>query len=287
MSEPLKISCVIISYNCLESLEACIESIRKQEGLAYEIIVVDNDSSDGTAEYLKSADLKPLFPGENIGYGAAANLGAKEAKGEYILILNPDIELAKDALAALYSLAESDKNIGLISPILENPDGTPQLSARKFPGRRDFFVGRGSPLFKLGLTGEKTAGYIVPDGDQPIEVPAVSATAILISRKLFGLLGGFDPRFFLYLEDIDLCRRVSAEGFRIMLHPGVRVKHVWRSSSRKRPYFAIYHHHISVGKYFRKHYPRQWFYNIILYLALAGGLVVSFAIKALKPGDKG
>lgn len=280
------ISSIIVSYNCLESLKKCISSLKNQSGVENEIIVIDNDSKDGTVDFLVGQALTAIFAGENLGYGRAANLAAKQASGKYLLILNPDTEFPQSALADLLDFAEHADNVGMISPLLVNQDGSVQLSARSFPGRLDFLFGRGSPLFRLRLTGEDMAGYISSSDDRPFEVPAVSATAILIKREFFEKIGGFDPRFFLYLEDLDLCKRINEQGRKIILLQSVKVTHLWRASSRKRRFFAACQHHLSVWRYFNKHYPDQKFRNFILLVALAFGFMVSSILMVLGAGGK-
>jgi GT2 family glycosyltransferase len=275
------ITSIVVSYNCLESLKLCLQSLTDQKGVDNEIVVIDNDSGDGTQEYLKKEGIKAILSTSNLGYGRAVNLAANEATMKYLFILNPDTEVPSGSLNALYRYARASEEIGLISPVLRHPDGAPQLSARHFPGRLDFLVGRGSPLFKLGLAREKTAGYIWPENENPLEVPAVSATAVLIERELFCRIGGFDERFFLYLEDLDLCLRIRESGLKIMLLPSVQITHRWRQSSRNRRYFALYHHHLSVWRYFAKHRPQERFLNTILILALTTGFLVSSLMTAM------
>ena len=271
-----QISNIIVSYNCLESLKACVGSLENQTGVETEIIVIDNGSNDGTIDFLKESKFKAILSQKNLGYGAAVNRAAKKAEGKYLFILNPDTELAPASLEKLHKYAESNPDAGLVSASLRYPDGRIQLSAREFPRRRDFLLGRGSPLFKLGLTGEKEAGYITVNGDEPVNVPAVSATALLVRSDLFRRIGGCDERFFLYLEDLDLCRSVRNVELEVVLLPSVTVIHSWRESSRKRPYFSSFHHHFSVFKYYVKHYPNQWMYNFLLLFALVAGLAISF-----------
>ncbi len=273
-----QISNIIVSYKCLESLKTCVASLENQSGVESEIIVIDNGSNDDTVAFLKEQQFRTILSQKNLGYGAAVNRAAKNAEGKYLFILNPDTELPPTALEIIYGYAEDNSDVGLVSPCLRYPDGRSQLSARRFPRRRDFLLGRGSPLFLLGLTGEKEAGYIAIDGDEPVDVPAVSATALFVRSELFQKIGGFDERFFLYLEDLDLCRRVGNIGFKVSLLPSVKVLHSWRKSSGKRPYFSSFHHHISVFKYFRKHYPGQWLSNLTVLSALVAGFVISFFI---------
>lgn len=282
-----EITTIVVSHNCLESLKISLNSLRDQRGVKHEIIVVDNDSSDGTVEYLRQSEIKTVFSDVNIGYGRAVNLGAGEATGEYLFVLNPDTEFSSSTLADLYDFARNSENIGMISPLIRYPDGTVQLTSRNLPGRSEFFLGRGSPMFKFGITDESAAGYIKPKDNKPLEVPAVSATALFIKKEIFSEIGGFDGRFFLYLEDIDLCKRVAERGLRIMLLPSVSVTHFWRGSSRKRRFFSIYHHHLSVWKYFRKHFPDERIYNTVLLAAIVLGMIASSIIAVFKTGSEG
>ncbi len=277
-----QISNIIVSYNCLESLKTCVASLENQRGVESEIIVIDNGSNDGTVAFLKEQEFRTILSQKNLGYGAAVNRAAENAEGKYLFILNPDTELPPTSLEIIYRYAEDNPDVGLVSPSLCYPDGRLQLSARKFPRRRDFLLGRGSPLFLLGLTSEKEAGYIALDGDEPMDVPAVSATALSVGSELFQRIGGFDDRFFLYLEDLDLCRSVRNMGFKVALLPSVKVLHSWRKSSGKRPYFSSFHHHLSVFKYFRKHYPNQWLSNLLLLSALVAGFAISFFIITIR-----
>lgn len=273
-----------MSFDCLESLKECLASIDKQSGVRFEIIVLDNASKDGTRDFLKTYQTKSILSDKNIGFGAGVNRAAEIATGKYLFIANPDIVLPENALRYLCEKAEKLGEFGLISPLLVHPDGSMQLSARNYPGRLDFLFGRGSPLFKLGLSAEKSAGYLIPTGEDPVQVPAISATAIFIVKELFVRLGGFDKRFFMYLEDLDLCRRLRDRGLSIWLLPSLRVVHSWRKSSQTRPYFALYCHHLSVYRYFRKYFPAQWFNNSLLGVALVIGFIVSSLLKMTGKG---
>ncbi|UCC80930.1 MAG: glycosyltransferase family 2 protein [Candidatus Zixiibacteriota bacterium] len=272
------ISCIIVSYKSLDNLKECIESLLRQEGIAFEIVVVDNDSRDGTDQYLDELDIKSIQLNENRGFGAAVNLGAQKAEYKYLFILNPDTIVPQGSLKRLFHFAESGDEYGLIAPALEYPDGRPQISARKLPRRRDFLLSRGSPLFRIGITGEKEAGYIMPEGGGPVKIPAVSATALLIKTELFNDIGGFDQRFFMYMEDLDLCRRIRNMGLPVIFLPDVRIKHSWRKSSSRRPFFTAYHHHLSVLKYFVKYDKNRFIMNLFLGFAVGAGFISSVAV---------
>jgi GT2 family glycosyltransferase len=276
------ITCIIVSYKSLDSLKTCVEYIMRQDGVVFEIVVVDNDSRDGTDDYLNKLNIKSVLLDENRGFGAAVNLAAQKAEYKYLFILNPDTIIPRNSLSKLFLFAESKSDFGLIAPGLQYPDGRPQLSARSLPRRRDFLLGRGSPLYRLGITGEKEAGYIIPDDSKPVKIPAVSATAIMAKTEFFNEVGGFDERFFMYLEDIDLCRRIRDRGMPIILLPEVKIKHSWRESSSKRPFFTSFHHHLSILKYFLKYDKNRLVLNMILAFALTAGFFLNAAIICCK-----
>lgn len=280
------ISVIIVSYNCLESLKACLESLGDEQGVRSEILVFDNASSDGTASFLDSQRFKHIKSDKNLGFGAAVNRTSDRAEGRFLFILNPDTIVPPSSLSRLLKYAEDNPSTGIVAPALHHPDGRLQLSARKFPRRRDILVGRGSPLSHLGLADEEKAGYITTMEDGPVEIPAVSATAILMEKGFLRELGGFDERFFMYMEDLDLCRRIKDKKRKIVMLPAVSVIHSWRQSSRNRPYFTSYHHHLSIYKYFAKHYPRQVARNLMLLIFLAAGLCVAFLFHLLRLGGR-
>lgn len=278
MSVTPDVSIIIVSFNSLGYLKECLASISRQEGVTFETIVIDNGSRDSTVEFLSAQSCKSIISPKNLGFGAAVNRGAEIASGEYLLVLNPDTVLPKDCLSQLCAYADHLGDFGLLSPSFVHPDGRIQPSARNYPSRIRFLISRGSPLFKLGISGDKDAGYLIPEGNDPIRVPAVSATALFIKRGLFRGIGGFDSRYFMYLEDLDLCRRLREMKLTIWLLPSIKVIHNWGQSSKTRPYFALFHHHLSVLKYFRKYHASQWLHNSLLAIALGCGILISSAL---------
>jgi GT2 family glycosyltransferase len=281
MSCDYDISIIIVSYNCLDSLRICIESLSKQQSVRFEILVFDNNSKDGTPSFLETQSFKHILSKENLGFGAGVNRAAGSAEGKYLLILNPDTIVPPSTLSRLLEYAESDDAAGLVAPALRHPDGRLQPSARRIPRRREIVAGRGSPLRMLRIATDRTAGYIIQSGNEPMNVPAVSATAVLIEAAFFRKLGGFDERFFMYMEDLDLCLRIRNESKAIILLPAVSVTHVWRQSSRQRPYSSSYHHHLSIYRFFAKHYPARRALNLLLLIALSAGLCITFLLNSM------
>ena len=133
MPQDYDISVIIVSYNCLDSLKACIESLEGQQRVRLEMVVIDNDSSDGTAPFLEKRSLKHILSQKNLGFGAAVNRAAERAEGKFLFILNPDTIVPPLTLFKLLEYAGQDPQAGIVAPLLLRPDGRQQLSARRMP----------------------------------------------------------------------------------------------------------------------------------------------------------
>lgn len=265
-----KLSVLIVTYNSIDTINDCLDSIESQTLKDYEILIRDNASSDGTASLLKSRQGVVFFKeNRNIGFGAAVNYLAQKARGEYLFILNPDCVCPPDLFESLDEFAGLHE--GVISPALEYPGGEPQLSARELPTYSNIIFSRRSPLYYLGFTQAPRAGYI--QCKKETKVPAVSATALYIRQGDYEKTGGFDERFFMYGEDLDLCKRLSAKNIDIWYLPQLKIKHILGASSKKLPLKTAYYHHLSIFRYFTKHHPHNYIMNAILMILLSGGLI--------------
>jgi len=276
---PIKISILIATFNSASTIGQCLQSLSQQSFTDFEILIYDNASGDTTLEQIAKFENIKIYSGQkNIGFGAAINKLAEKAEADYLFILNPDCVCPPETLAQLYDFACTHP--GAISPALIYPDGKPQVSARSFPGFKNIIFSRRSPIFQLGLAKTGDAGYLYLD--RPATVPAVSGTALFISYEVFRRLGGFDERFFMYLEDIDLCQRLAEEKVDVWYLPDVKISHVLGASSASAALKASFHHHYSMYKYFTKHYPRNKIKNLLLFFLLGAGLIVSVVMKALR-----
>lgn len=210
---------IIVNYNTKTLLRQCLRSITN-----YEIIVVDNGSTDGSQECLKrikeskNQRIKVLFNKENLGFAKAVNQALRQAQGEYILLLNPDIKVKKNALKKLIKFAKNHPEAGIIGARLLNPDGTTQGSC--FP---KLSIANAIKEFWLGQKGvfEKYA----PRTQKPVEVEAVVGACMLIAKKVIEKVGFFDERYFLYFEDLDYCRRVKKSGWKVYYLPEAEFIH--------------------------------------------------------------
>ncbi|MBD3257724.1 glycosyltransferase, partial [candidate division GN15 bacterium] len=217
--KPPQVSMIIVTHNSLPALQDCLRAIPEAaRSVTYDITVVDNASTDGSPD--KAADFEHTTVvrlDENIGFAAACNRGARESKGTYLLFLNPDLRMDPGTIAKLWRVSEEHEQAGLVTGRLRFPDGSFQATCRQFPTAGNIFYSRGSVLSRwLGRSREpkvdKETAYTLPDYDQVTEVLAVAAAMVMIHRSLFTKLGGFDTRFFLYMEDTDLSLRVNGAG---------------------------------------------------------------------------
>lgn len=232
------VSMVIVAFRNRHDLPTCLASIAaacaKSEE-PYEVIVVDNASDDGTADVVEQDHpwVRLLRSDVNLGFGRAANLGARAARADLILHLNPDTELLPGSLEALLDLARRRPDAGLYGGRTVTPDG--QLDPRSAWGRPTMWsllcfgtglssIASGSRLFDP----ESLGGW---KRDSEREVPVVTGCLLLARRSVWERLGGFDPRFFMYGEDADLSMRAWAAGYRPVISPDAVVVHALGGSS--------------------------------------------------------
>jgi GT2 family glycosyltransferase len=265
-----RISIIVVSYNSMEYLPALFASIGVYPPEdPYEIIVVDNASSDDTARWCLYAplDLRLIVNHENRGFAAAANAGARLAKGEYLLFCNPDVRWTSPVADYLAEYLTANPACGAAAARMTFPDGRFQSTCRNFPTFSNIWFSRGSVLSRLFKPSGRQLQYTLPDYDQPTRVDAASATCLMTLRAVFNRLGGFDERYFMFVEDTDLCRRLAATGYKTWFIPQATAIHHWGGSSSDRQTVARYHAE-SIIKYFKKHRPEARLRNMILSLLL-------------------
>ncbi len=215
----VQLSIIIVSYNSRSLIEQCLVSINKAIfGINTEIIIVDNNSKDGSKEYLSSnfPGVKLIFNNENLGFAKACNLGYKNSSGEYILFLNPDTILSETCLTDCISFFKAHSDAGAVGVrMLDDKGKFLKESKRGLPSPSASF-------YKLfGLTaifpGSKTIakyyqGHLPGNENNPVEV--LSGAFMMMKRTVFEKVNGFDESFFMYGEDIDLSLRISQLGFK-------------------------------------------------------------------------
>lgn len=208
----MKLSIVIVNYQGVKHTLSCVASIRAfPPSCAYEIIVVDNGSSVAEGEELKQhlPDCTIVFSGMNLGFGGANNLGAGQAKGEILFFLNNDTVLTSDIFAPLVDSLDRDATRGLVGPSLRNADGTFQVSFGLFPT----VIGE----WETRRLGRRFNARSV-EANKIVErwmCQWISGAAMMVRKECFDRLGGFDPSYFMYFEDVDLCYRAKQGGWEV------------------------------------------------------------------------
>ncbi len=225
-----KIGAVVVTYNNQETIKATLDSLRVQ-GIQ-DVVVTDNASTDNTV-----ARIKPSYfiqNDQNLGFAAAANQGAKRVNNPYILFLNPDAQLKNSLLPAIEMFAQ-DPTLGVLGLSLEDSSGNPEA-------------------FSYGV--EPTLGHLITRKfiSSPSNPQWVSAGACIVRRTTWEELQGFDEQFFMYWEDVDLCRRAREHSWNIALIPTIQVKHI-RGASQNNQSRKTTTYDASADRYFKKHYP--------------------------------
>lgn len=208
-----KVSIIIVSWNVRELLKKCLESIyRHRADLDIEIIVIDNNSGDDTVDMIKQnfPEIKVIGNHNNLGFGAANNQGIKQSTGDYILLLNPDTEIRNNALRKTLDFIKTNDRAGIVGCKHLNPDLTLQPSVRRFPKPLAIFLIL-TKLAKIFPTWPPIYKYLYKDFNykQSQVVDQVNGSFMLIKKELLQEIGGFDENFFIWFEEVDLCRRAK------------------------------------------------------------------------------
>lgn len=234
---PFDVSLIIVSFNTREVLRESLQSVeRERDGLRLEIFVVDNNSRDGSVEMVETEfpHVRVLRSQINLGFGAANNLALAQAQGRFIVLLNSDAFLCENALRISVQYMEQHSDVGLAGGRLVGRDFSWQPSARMFPSiLSDFLVlsGLAHKYQKSRFFGRFDRTWADPS--QPAEVDWVPGAFSIIRAGALHKVGFFDPDFFLYSEEVDLCRRIQDAGYKIMYWPEIVVIHIGGESSRQ------------------------------------------------------
>lgn len=227
---------IVVSYNTRDLLDACLASLyRHTLGLPFEVIVVDNASRDGSSAMVrrKYPEAVVVESGENIGFGRANNLGFSHSRADFIMLLNSDAELLEDTGAALVRFLERTPRAGLVGPEVISADGSRQSKTCGMLPTARVMTNQNLLLCRLFPRSRFFAGlYVETSEREETRLGWVSGVCVVVRRVVYAETGGFDPRIFMYAEDIDLCARAAARGWetwRIYAHA---VKHLGGASSR-------------------------------------------------------
>jgi hypothetical protein len=272
----MRLSTIVVSWNTKEILAQCLDSLTAEqiEG-GHEILVVDNASTDGSPEFVRERypEIILLESGENLGFAKANNLALETCTGETILLLNPDTQVLPGALSSLLCFLETHPSAGTCGARLLNPDGTLQFSCSPQPSLR-------SELQRLlHLPGIRQDGYYpMEDWDvsAPRRVDTLLGACLMVRRSSFEQVGFLDAAFFMYSEEVDLCKRIRQKGWEIYWVPEAKVIHYGGQSTQQAAAKMFLQLYWGKVKYFRKHHGRfsAWLYKLVLFLAGAVRLIL-------------
>lgn len=228
---------IIVSFNTKDVLRECLESVeRESDGLQIETLVVDNHSSDGSPEMIESEfpRVRVLRSTINLGFGAANNLAIQAAGGRYVILLNSDAFLCPGSLKAAVNNMNLHPEVALAGARLVGRDFSWQPSARMFPSIfNDALVltGLAARFPKSRFFGHFDRTWADPS--EPAQVDWVPGAFSIFRAQVLEKVGLFDPRFFMYSEEVDLCRRIKKAGYQVWYWPAIQVIHIGGESSRQ------------------------------------------------------
>lgn len=217
-SEDVILSILIVNYNGKEFLDECFESVNRHVSVPFEIIVVDNASTDGSAEFIRThfPDVALIESGSNLGFAAGNNLGGVQAKGHYILLLNNDTVLCSDLWPAI-AYMEEQPEVGVLGAHMMGRNREYRYSAGHFP--TPLRLMKISSLFVT--SGHFRYGNFPEENPEPISVDWVEGSFMLTRKMLWDELGGLDEGYFMYVEDIDFCKRIRQRELKVTYFPAV------------------------------------------------------------------
>jgi GT2 family glycosyltransferase len=290
----MDISFVIVSYNTKELLNQTLTTLIDsfEEPMKYEIFVIDNRSSDGTIELLQNdfPQVNLIINQNNEGYTRAMNMGLKLAHGEYLVQLNPDVEVLPNTFNQLFQWMEKNQQVGIGTPKVLNRDGSLQRQCRRSFARPwdvfTYFLGLDRLFPKNKFFGRYLMPYLPEDDIAWVE--AVSGSCMFVRKKVFEQIGFLDERFFAYQEDADFCFRANQAGWVVAYLPFARIFHYGgMGGSRNQPFRAILAWHRSYYLYYKKNIAKEYFFliNWFMYFAMVIKLILAL-IHALFSREK-
>jgi GT2 family glycosyltransferase len=273
-SKPM-VSALVVSHNDKELLLQCLRAFYATAEIPVEVVVVDNGSTDGsaaavTAEFPKAT---VLVEQKNLGYGRAANIGLERCQGRFALLLNPDVVVDTQTAGRLADFLLTHANAGAVGPRLLLPDGKRDPDSRRaFPVPSTLFY--------------RTLGHV--DEADMHEMDAGSSDCLMLRMAAVNRVGFFDPRYFMYGEDIDLCYRLKLGGWKIFYLPAATARHHKRQATTKAQREANYQRHRAMWAYHFKHHSKDVsaFGNGLVWAQIWGRWVASSVRGSGSKGDR-
>ncbi len=285
---------IIVSYNVREFLEQALISLQKAaKHISYEIIVVDNASSDGTVQYIKNRfpSVKIIANDRNAGFARANNQAIQQSQGDFICLINPDTIVQEDTFSVLLEFFENHPRAGCVGCKILNPDGSLQLACRRsYPTPWVAFtkiIGLAKLFPQSRLFGRYNLTFL--DENKVSEVEAISGSFMMVRRKVLQRIGGLDESFFMYGEDLDWCYRIREQGFGIYYVPYTQIIHFKGESSKKSPFQQRRLFYEAMRLFVQKHFKKgtavlpSWILIIAIYASAAFSFISTAFQKLIWP----
>ena len=286
-SAPLRV--VTVTYSPGEALEGFVRSVRAATTRPVEIVLADNGSTDGAPEHAAAEhpDVRLLPTGGNVGYGAAANAGLASLTDGYAVVANPDVVFEPGAIDELLAVAARWPRAATVGPAIRTPEGELYPSARDLPR---LSTGAGHALLGWIWPANPWTARYRREREAPRERPAgwLSGSCLLVDVAAFRSVGGFDPGYFMYFEDVDLAERLTRAGYLHVYAPSAVVVHEGGHATRREPHRMQRVHHTSALRYLSRRYPgrRHVPLRLALRAGLGGRLVVSWVSGRVAAGAR-
>ncbi len=255
----MDLSAVVITHRSRPWIAECLRSLeRAGAGTPLDVLVVDNASDDGTPDAVRAAApwARVVQTGDNLGYARAVNIGLRETAAPFVLVLNPDLVVEPDAPGLLLAWMREHPRCGIAGPLVRNPDGTIEYTARAFPGAATFLFNRYSTLTRLWPGNPWSRRYLLSDWDHasPRSVDWVTGACMCVRREAVARVGGMDEAYFLFNEDVDWCHAMKDGGWSVDFVPQARITHHVGASQRKVADRVILERHRGMIHYYRKYH---------------------------------
>jgi GT2 family glycosyltransferase len=261
-SDRARAAIVIVTYRSYVELRRCLASIERDASLR-QCVIVDHESTASAVSAIARDHgwTRIVAVGSNEGFAAGVNRGAAQTDADYLLLLNPDCVIEPGFVSRVVDWMDAHPAVGIAGPIIRDPDGSIQASARRFPDLTTAIAGRSSWLTRV-LPGNPLSRHNLPCTvtlpREPTPIDWVSGACMLIRRRAFDAVAGMDPGFFLYWEDADFCRRAAGEGWQTVYLPIEGARHTGAASSRHASDLALAAFHRSAYRLFTKHASKPW-----------------------------
>lgn len=264
----MDLSIITVPYKCKDDIDVTLEAVyNSKTDYSFEVIIIDNDSQDGTLEMMQEkylsrpeiAEKTTLIENENVGFPKANNQGMRSAKGDYILLLNPDTKVDPDNLQIMMDFMKSRPEIGISSCKLLKANGDIDWASRRTEPNLWVSFFRLSGLQFVFPKWFGKYNVLNKNVDQETEIDSCVGAYMFMSRACYEATQGFDENFFMYAEDLDLCKRAREAGFKIWYYPKTTCMHYKGRTSRKASKKSLYYFHYTMWQYYKKHYSKKYY----------------------------